>query len=135
MSTRLTKAQLSRLDLKAALAAEVSVPGSLLPVPFLDEAVSSRQADFIRLLSSRVVAGVIGAPPEVLLAKKPRGVRPVLVIPLGARVIYRAVVDEVAKQLCRFYPRRRRLIRTAGMSHHRIGALFRQPTRRRPPHS
>jgi hypothetical protein len=99
MSTRLTKAQLSRLDLKAALAAEVSVPGSLLPVPFLDEAVSSRQADFIRLLSSRVVAGVIGAPPEVLLAKKPRGVRPVLVIPLGARVIYRAVVDEVAKQL------------------------------------
>jgi RNA-directed DNA polymerase len=77
----------------------VSVPGSLLPVPYLDRTVSERQADFIRLLSSRATDEIVGALPETLLAKKPRGLRPVLVLPLGARVIYRAIVDDVAKQL------------------------------------
>lgn len=97
--TKLTKALLSGLDLKAAVADEVLVPGSLLPKPQLDQVVSDRQDDFTRLLSSRAMLGVLGAQPEIILAKKPRGVRPVLVLPLGARVVYRALVNAVAKHL------------------------------------
>jgi reverse transcriptase-like protein len=97
--TRLTQGQLSRLDLSAALEAELAVAGSLLPPPFFDQSIADRRPKYLALLASRATSEVISASPEVILAKKPRGLRPVLVIPLASRVIYRALVSKATSEL------------------------------------
>lgn len=91
---------LDALDLSAAIAAELDDPPRLLPSRVAESAVRDNASEYAERLDAIVRAGFSPAVRELVWASKSRlGHRPLAVLPIRDRVIYRALVDVLAPKL------------------------------------
>ncbi len=91
---------LGNLDLRAATETEIESPPDLLPSRVVESAVGHDQAVYTRRLKGYVVRGIPLDIPEVVAARKTRGgSRPVPVLGLHERVLYRATTARLTAQL------------------------------------
>jgi RNA-directed DNA polymerase len=87
---------LQRLDIPAALDRELEYSPPYLPTLSSVRAVRSHREDYARLLEGRFVTGADLVPAEILQVPKRRGgLRPVTLLPLGERVLFRALVEAI----------------------------------------
>lgn len=91
---------LDALDLRAAIAAELEDPPRLLPSRVAESAVRDNASEYAERLDAIVRAGFSPAVRELVWASKSRlGHRPLAVLPIRDRVLYRALVDVLAPKL------------------------------------
>lgn len=103
----LESATLDDLDLGAAVDAELADPPRLLPSRVLNAAIKAHRDEYVEHLASLVQRPLRVSQQDLLWASKSRlGHRPLSVLPLQERVIYRALVGLLAPRLSDFDKRR-----------------------------
>lgn len=95
----LDQALIDRLHLAAAARAEGESHSSLLPRGPVDAVLRTHPETVASLLSAQLTQGLRVQRPEVILASKTRGRRPLAVLSAWERVLYRALVAVVAPLL------------------------------------
>jgi hypothetical protein len=91
---------LNRLDLVSAALGEAQRPAWLLPSGLTEEVLRDRATEFAELLGATLKAGLEVHPPEtVLVSKATRGRRPIAVMSIWERTVYRALVFQLAPLL------------------------------------
>lgn len=94
-----------RLQLEAALANELGEPISLLPSRSIEEALKDDVERAAAFISARISSGISATATEVVVAaKSSRGFRPVHVLDIEQRALYRALVDLLGPRIT--YPDR-----------------------------
>jgi Reverse transcriptase (RNA-dependent DNA polymerase) len=88
------------LDLVSAFQAEITDEIDLLPPLYPVERLAGFEKELAKNLTSKLSAGFPIETPEVLQVRKAkRGIRPVPILTLEERTLYRALVDQVASAL------------------------------------
>lgn len=97
---RTANAALVDIDLAAGAAKEADSPPSLLPSEVVDDVLRERPTDIAQLLDATLRAGLVVEEPEILPAAKPtRGRRPLSILTVSERVLYRSLVDALEPEL------------------------------------
>jgi RNA-directed DNA polymerase len=89
----------AQLDLATATQEEANRPANLLPPGIVDKVFADRSEEVAGLLRSQLVHGFEVTEPEVMLAAKGRGRRPLAVLSPWERITYQALVAHLADHL------------------------------------
>lgn len=97
---RLPKTLIDELDIRAAAEKETTSPPDLLPSRVAERAVASHIDEYASLVRGLAATSIPIESAEVIAARKSsRGLRPVSALSLTDRVVYRALVDLLGRDL------------------------------------